>query len=129
MQSTGATSIVQRFENYQPSKTIVVWARIAAAAATMIVGFNWGGWVTGGTSRMVATSASDVAKGELASAICVQRFNAAPQATAKLVELKALGDGYKQRQFVEAEGWATMPGQTSPDRSVVGRRSPMPLCA
>lgn len=119
MQSTGATSIVQRFENYQPSKTILVWACVAAGAATMIVGFNWGGWVTGGTSRMAAASAGDAARGELASAICVQRFNAAPQATAKLVELKALADGYKQRQFVEAGGWATMPGQTSPDRRAV----------
>lgn len=25
-------------------------------------------------------------------------------------------DSYKKRQFVEAGGWATMPGQTTPDR-------------
>jgi hypothetical protein len=57
----------------------------------------------------------------LASAICVERFKAAPDASAKLIEFKALNDGYKQRQFVVAGGWATMPGQTSSDsRSVQG---------
>ncbi len=87
----------------------------------MIIGFSWGGWVTGGTSRTAAATAGDVARGELASAICAQRFSAAPDATAKLIEFKALSDSYKKRQFVEAGGWATMPGQTSPDsRSVEG---------
>ncbi|MBB3455895.1 hypothetical protein FHT86_004203 [Rhizobium sp. BK313] len=121
MQGSSKTSITQRFESYQPSKTFLVWACIGTAVATMIIGFSWGGWVTGGTSRTAATTAGDVARGELASAICVQRFNAAPDATAKLVEFKALSDSYKKRQFVEAGGWATMPGQTSPDsRSVEG---------
>lgn len=64
----------------------------------------------------MAIAAGDTARGELASAICVERFNAAPNAAAKLAELKAIPDSYKKRQFVEAGGWATMPGQTSPDR-------------
>ncbi|RST81036.1 hypothetical protein EJC49_24310, partial [Aquibium carbonis] len=85
-------------------------------AATMVVGFVWGGWVTGGTARTAATTAGDVARGELASAICVERFNAAPDAAARLAEFKAITDGYKKRQFIEAGGWATMPGQTNPDR-------------
>jgi hypothetical protein len=64
----------------------------------------------------MAATASDTARGELASAICVERFNAAPDATAKLVEFKAITESYKMRQFVEAGGWATMPGQTMPDK-------------
>ena len=77
--------------------------------------------MTGGTSRTAAAAAADIARGELASAICVERFNAAPDAAAKLIEFKAITDGYKKRQFVEAGGWATMPGQTSPDsRGVQG---------
>ncbi|MGN7752195.1 MULTISPECIES: hypothetical protein [unclassified Sinorhizobium] len=121
MQNSSKTSITQQFDNYKPSKAILVWACAATAAATMIVGFNWGGWVTGGTSRTAAAAAADIARGELASAICVERFNAAPDAAAKLIEFKAITDGYKKRQFVEAGGWATMPGQTSPDsRGVQG---------
>ena len=57
-----------------------------------------------------------MARGELVSAICVDRFNAAPDAAAKRVELKALTDSYTKRQFIETGGWATMPGKTSPDR-------------
>ena len=109
-------SLARRWENYQPSKSALFWACAATVVATMIIGFSWGGWVTGGTSRSLATTAGDVARGELASAICVDRFNAAPDAAAKRVEFKALTDSYKKRQFIETGGWATMPGKTSPDR-------------
>jgi len=30
--------------------------------------------------------------------------------------LKALTDSYTKRDFIAAGGWATMPGQSSPDR-------------
>ncbi|RRH89576.1 hypothetical protein EH240_33910 [Mesorhizobium tamadayense] len=116
MQSTTKQSLSRRWEDYQPSKTMLVWACIAAVIATIVIGFSWGGWVTGGTSQKMAATASDTARGDLASAICVERFNAAPDAAAKLVEFKAITDSYKKRQFVEAGGWATMPGQTTPDK-------------
>ncbi|HEY0121696.1 MAG TPA: hypothetical protein VGC14_08035 [Rhizobium sp.] len=120
-QSGSKTSIAQRFESYQPSKTLLVWACIATAVATMIIGFSWGGWVTGGTSRTAAATAGNVAREELAAAICVQRFNAAPDAASKLIEFKAIPDSYKKRQFVDAGGWATMPGQIASDsRNVEG---------
>jgi hypothetical protein len=44
MQSSSKTSIFQRWESYQPSKSTLVWACAATAVATMIVGFSWGGW-------------------------------------------------------------------------------------
>ena len=84
MQSSIKTSFAHRAGSYQPSKTLLAWACVMTAVATMIVGFSWGGWVTGGTSRSAAATAGDVARGELASAICVERFKAAPDATAKL---------------------------------------------
>ena len=43
----------------------------------MIIGFSWGGWVTGGTSQTMAATAGNVARGELASVICVEKFKAA----------------------------------------------------
>jgi hypothetical protein len=116
MQNTTKQSLSRRWEDYQPSKTMLFWACVAAVIATIVVGFSWGGWVTGGTSRAMAATAGDNARGELASAICVERFNAAPDAAAKLTEFKAITESYKKRQFVEAGGWATMPGQTTPDK-------------
>lgn len=116
MQSGTTRSFARRWDDYRPTKTILFWTCIFSVVATMVVGFGWGGWVTGGTSRTTATTAGEVGRGQLASAICVQRFNAAPDAAAKLVEFKALADSYRKRQFVEAGGWAVMPGQTAPDR-------------
>jgi hypothetical protein len=115
-QDTWKRSLSRRWEDYQPSKTMLVWACIETAITTIVIGFSWGGWVTGGTSQDMAATAGNAARGELASAICVERFNAAPDSTAKLIEFKATTDSYKKRQFVAAGGWATMPGQTSPDR-------------
>ncbi|WP_309086633.1 hypothetical protein [Chelativorans sp.] len=116
MQNNSRTSVAHRWNEYQPSKSTLVWACAATAVATMVVGFTWGGWVTGGTSRTLASTAGDSARGDLASLICVERFNAAPNSGARLVEFKALADNYKKRQFIEAGGWATMPGDTSPNR-------------
>jgi hypothetical protein len=119
MQAITKPSFSRRLENYTASKTVLFWACAAAMVATIVVGFNWGGWVTGGTSRTMAATAADSARGELGSAICVERFKAAPDAAAKLAAFKAIPDDYKKRQFIEAGGWATMPGQTSPDRLAV----------
>ena len=116
MQNTTKQSFARRFEDYQPTKSMLAWACVATAVATMIVGFSWGGWVTGGTSQTMATTAGDAARAELASVICVERFKAAPDSAAKLVEFKAITDSYKKRQFVETGGWATMPGQKTSDR-------------
>lgn len=109
-------SLAQRWSDYQPTKTILVWACVVTAIATMVLGFGWGGWVTGGTSLAAATTAGDVARGELASAVCVERFKAAPDAAASLTKFNALTDRYEKQKFVEAGGWATMPGQTTADR-------------
>ncbi|MBB3313341.1 hypothetical protein FHT78_005133 [Rhizobium sp. BK196] len=116
MQNSSKTSIAGQIDSYQPSKTTLVWACAITAVATIVIGFNWAGWVTGGTFRTAEATAVENARGELASAICVERFNAAPDASAKLAEFKAITDSYKKRQFIEAGRWATMPGQTTPDR-------------
>lgn len=116
MQSNSKKSVTQRWDDYQPTKSTLVWACAGAAVATMIVGFTWGGWVTGSTSRDLVSTAGTAARGELAGDICVERFNAAPNSAARLDELKAITSTSAKRQFVEAGGWATMPGQTNPDR-------------
>ncbi len=109
--TTTKETLFQRFDNYQPSKSILLWACGMTAVATMVIGFGWGGWVTGGSALKTATAAGELANIELASAICVDRFRTAPDSAAKLVELKALSDSYKKRQFIEAGGWALMPGR------------------
>ena len=112
-------SLGQRWEELQPSKTLLVWACVGCIAATLIVGFAWGGWVTGGTAQEMAGDASDEARGQLASAVCAESFLAAPDAAVQLVALKEIDSSYQQRQFVEKGGWAVMPGKDAPDRRAV----------
>lgn len=69
MQNSSKKTMSQRWHDYQPTKSVLVWSCIGAVVAAIIVGFSWGGWVTGGTSQTMAKAAGDAARGELASAI------------------------------------------------------------
>jgi len=69
MQNTTNQSFARRFKDYQPTKSMLAWACVATAVATMLIGFGWGGWVTGGASLSLAMTAGDVARSELASTI------------------------------------------------------------
>lgn len=104
-------SIQQRWSDLQPSKTMLFWSCAGSVVVALVVGFTWGGWVTGGTARDMAETSGETSRYELASVICVERFLAAPDAQVQLTALKAIGSSYRQRQFVEEGGWATMPSK------------------
>ena len=76
------------WSEYQPTKVVWFWSCVGAAVLTMIVGFTWGGWVTGGTADEMVEAASEQAVAELAAGICVDRFLAATDAGTKLAALK-----------------------------------------
>jgi len=95
----------------QPSKTMLFWSCAGSVVVALVVGFTWGGWVTGGTARDMAETAGDDSRYELASVICVEKFLAAPDAQDQLAEIKAIDSSYRQRQFIEAGGWAVMPNK------------------
>ena len=106
-------SLGQRWEASRPTKTMLFWSCAACAAGTILVGFVWGGWTTGGTARSTAQEAALGARNELAAAVCVDRFRAATDAPAQLVALKALGS-WDRGSFVEKGGWAAMPDKVEP---------------
>jgi hypothetical protein len=108
-----ASGLMARVEQFQVSKTLLFWACAGAAVATMVVGFGWGGWVTGGTADKMALQAAASARAELAASVCVSRFSAGPDAPAKLVTLKAT-DSWQRRQVIEDGGWVTMAGTDKP---------------
>ena len=82
----------------------------AGAVATIVIGFYWGGWVTGGTAKeMVQKSASSAVVSALAP-ICVDKFRHAANATANLSELNKISYAWERGTFVEKGGWATTPG-------------------
>ena len=102
-----------------PAKTEpFLWGAAAGAIALAIVGFNWGGWVTGGKAEQLAGARADQAMLATLTPICVAQFRKDPKARASLAALKET-DSWKQSDYVSEGGWATMPGSTAePDRQV-----------
>jgi len=90
---------------------------VAGAAALAILGFTWGGWVTGGTAKEMA---ADQAKLEVVSAlvpICIQQSSQDPQVVETLAQLKDASN-YQRSDMLMKAGWATMPGSSEPNRNV-----------
>jgi hypothetical protein len=91
------------------------WGAAGGAIALAIVGFTWGGWVTGGTAEAAATKRVNAAVvGALAPA-CVEKFQRSSNAAANLAELKKT-DSWSRGAFIEKGGWATLPGTSSTDQ-------------
>jgi hypothetical protein len=83
----------------------------------MIVGFSWGGWVTGGKAQSMAEAAARTAVVMRLAPICILQFQADPAKDQKLSELKEESD-WRRGEYVSKHGWATMPGEKEPDRRV-----------
>ena len=94
-----------------------VWGLVVSAILTMIIGFSWGGWVTGGTAQKTAEETADKAVVDRLAPICVTQFNQDPEKDKKLQELKEISS-YQRGDYVEKQGWATMPGEKEPDSEV-----------
>jgi hypothetical protein len=103
----------RRWEAYRPSKAIWFWSCVACAVATIVIGFAWGGWVTGGTAKRMAADADEAGRAQLAAAACVVRFDQGPDATAQLAALRK-ADSYDRGDMLSKNGWVTMPGDASP---------------
>ena len=106
-------SIGRRWESYRPSKVIWFWSSAACITATIVIGFTWGGWVTGGTATRMASDAADGARAQLVAESCVTRFNHGPDAVAQLAALKK-ANSYDRDDMIRKGGWVTMPGGTDP---------------
>jgi alpha/beta superfamily hydrolase len=95
----------------------ILWSAAGGAAAAMIVGFSWGGWVTGGSARTAQTSASHDAVVVALAPICADRFRAQSDSATKIAEL-AKSSSWDRGNVVAKSGYATMPGSKDPDSDV-----------
>ncbi len=103
----------ERWSNIRPTKTIVFGLAVVTMILTIIVGFNWGGWVTGGTAQKMSTDAV----AQRLSTICMGQYNQDPQKDQKLTQLQETSP-YQRDDFVKEQGWATMPGEAKADNKV-----------
>jgi hypothetical protein len=112
-------SLGQKWSASRPTKTAVFWSCMASIIVTMIVGFTWGGWVTGGTALKMAEASGEDAVVKRLAPVCVVQFKQDAGKTQKLEGLKGTGT-WEQADFVKKQGWATMPGEKEPDSKVAG---------
>ena len=117
MEQEKKVSFRQRWNEAQPTKAVLFWSVVAAVILTMIVGFAWGGWVTGGTAQKMAEVAATKAVVERLSLICVDQFSQDPDKEQKLIEFIDT-KAYQRDDYVRDQGWATMFGDEEPDRNV-----------
>jgi hypothetical protein len=108
----------QRLGEARPTKTLVFWAWVASVVVIMIIGFTWGGWVTGRTARDMAAIMAEEAVVKRLVPICVRQFKQDPGKDQKLKELKEKERSYERGEYVKKQGWATMPGEEEADSNV-----------
>lgn len=92
-----------------------LWGMAGGAIAAAIVGFTWGGWVTGGRAEADATRQANAAVIAALAPVCVERFQRGPDVQANLAALKKV-DSWSQGDFIEKGGWATTPGSKASDQ-------------
>jgi hypothetical protein len=93
------------------------WSAVGGAVLLAVVGFNWGGWVTGGAAAAMAKENAAYAVAERLGSICVAQFNSDSERGQKLKEMKAK-DSWDQGRYIEKQRWAIMPGEDKPDSKV-----------
>ena len=97
-----------------------LWGMVGGAVAMAIVGFTWGGWVTGSKAESTATQRANTAVVAALAPLCVERFKGAVDVPANLAALKK-ADSWSQGEFVEKGGWAAAPGSTPEQVSAVAK--------
>jgi len=97
------------------SRTRLLQGIAIGAIASMVVGFSWGGWMTGRTADKIAAERADTAVVTALTPICVEKFLQNSDTKVNLAILQKISSNWEQGDFLQKGGWATQPGATSPD--------------
>jgi hypothetical protein len=97
-------------------KAGLLWAA-GGAIALALIGFNYGGWVTGGAAQAMAKEVAATAVSERLGTICVAQVNQDKAKDQKLREMKGK-DLWDQGRYIDTQSWAIMPGAEKPENGV-----------
>ncbi|KZC99182.1 MULTISPECIES: hypothetical protein [unclassified Thalassospira] len=103
--------------NYPDWLKPYVLGAVSGAALATVVGFTWGGWVTGGDARQMSETMSDDKVIAALVPVCVAKASADLNRAAKLETIRG-ASSYQQREALMEAGWATMPGTEIPNRDL-----------
>jgi hypothetical protein len=90
---------------------------VVGAIATIVVGFNWGGWSLGSTADKMAREQSKLAVVAVLAPVCADKFRAQPDATAKTIALSKVYPWKRAEEFPKE--FVTLPGETDPSSALV----------
>jgi hypothetical protein len=85
--------------------------------ATVVIGFNWGGWTLQSTARQMAEKNASAALVTVLAPMCADKFRHASDAAINMAELKK-ASSWMQDSYIQKGGWATFPGMGSPDLAI-----------
>ena len=80
-----------------------LWGAAGGAVAAIIIGFSWGGWVTGGTAGQMETASAKSASVLALAPLCVAKGE---QQQDQLAALKKEGT-WNRGDFVTKAGWVS----------------------
>jgi alpha/beta superfamily hydrolase len=83
------------------SRTRLLQGMAVGAIATMIIGFSWGGWVTGRTAKGMVATAETSGQMSVLVPMCVTQFMASDGAMAKLKLTPQYGRDDVVREYVK----------------------------
>lgn len=78
-----------------------IWGAIGGAIVAIVIGFAWGGWVTGGTASQMQTASAESAVVQAFTPLCVAKVEQEPEQIALLKEESS----YQRDNFVVEAGW------------------------
>jgi hypothetical protein len=107
----------ERWMDARPTKTAMFWSWVLVVVLTLIIGFEWGGWVTGRTAKSMAEAASSDAVLARLAPMCVARATHDPQWAEKRKALAA-AQAWDRSDYVSQQGWATMVPEKQADSRV-----------
>lgn len=94
-----------------------IYGAVIGAVLVGVVGFSWGGWVTGGSADKMASAMSHDNVIAALLPVCIDMSQTDADRVAKLATIREAST-YKQRDAVMATGWATVPGSEAPNRDL-----------
>jgi hypothetical protein len=97
------------------SRTRLLQGIAIGSVASVVIGFSWGGWMTGGSAIKLADERVNTAVVATLTPICVEKFLQNSDAKANLAVLQKISSNWEQGDYLQKGGWATRPGATSSD--------------
>jgi len=95
----------------------LLWSAAGGAVVCAVIGFSWGGWMTGASARTASTTAAHDAVVNALAPICAERFRAQSDSAMKIAEL-AKTSSWDRGNVIARSGYATMPGSKEADSDV-----------